>query len=199
MQKAAQAVSLKLPNVTHMSSNHLHSQVSHQVTFCFIKNNNKIPSNPKHSSPLAQQSLQASARKSHIKLGTLKLQLLCSLGTSPKERKGLLQTSHRTASVPVAQPTIPCMCLCESHSTSRVAVLEPALPSCLHCLPEASAPALPSHHSWQAESKQKRQPELDQQLSPPPSGTITPLHPSSQHHPQPQVQARLSHPLASSQ
>lgn len=70
MQKAAQAVSLKLPNVTHMSSNHLHSQVSHQVTFCFIKNN-KIPSNPKHSSTLAQQSLQASARKSHIKLGAL--------------------------------------------------------------------------------------------------------------------------------
>lgn len=83
---------------------------------------------------------------------TLKLHLLSSLGTSPQERKGLLQTSHRTGSVAVAQPTVPCMCLCESQPTSRVAVLEPALPSCLHCLPEASAPALPSH-SWQAEGK----------------------------------------------
>lgn len=56
---------------------------------------------------------------------------LSSLGTSLQERKGLLQSSHRTGSVPVAQPTVPCMCLCESHSTSRVALLEPALPSCL--------------------------------------------------------------------
>lgn len=87
MQEAAQAVSLKLPNVTHMSSNHLHSQVSHQVTSCFIKNNNKIPSNPKHSSPLAQQSLQASARKSHIKLGAL---WSCSFyaALAPLQRRG---------------------------------------------------------------------------------------------------------------
>lgn len=87
MQKATQAVSLKLPNVTHMSSNHLHSQVSHQVTSCFIKNNNKIPSNPKHSSPLAQQSLQASARKSHIKMGAL---WSCSFyaALAPLQRRG---------------------------------------------------------------------------------------------------------------
>lgn len=116
MQKATQAVSLKLPNVTHMSSNHLHHQVSHQVTSCFIKNNNKIPSNPKHSSPLAQQSLQASARKSHIKLGAL---WSCSFyaALAPLQRRGRdcfkpVTGQHQSQWLSPPSP----VCACVSHT-----------------------------------------------------------------------------------
>lgn len=70
------------------------------------------------------------------------------------------------------------MCLCESHSTSRVAVLEPALPSCLHCLPEASAPALPSRHSWQKASRSDSQSCISSFL-------LLPLAPSPHYTPHP--------------
>lgn len=56
----------------------------------------------------------------------------------------MLQTSHSSGSSPVAQPTVPWMCLCESHSTSRVAVLSqlppPACTASLKPLPQLFLP-----------------------------------------------------------
>lgn len=46
MQEDSKAFLLKLPNVTHMSSNHLHRQVSHPVTFCFNKVTTKYYQTP---------------------------------------------------------------------------------------------------------------------------------------------------------
>lgn len=181
--------------VRHMSSNHLHSQVSQHVTFCFIKSNNKTPNIQvlwlsrasrllpgKPTSSWGHSEAAPFIQPWHFSTG--------EEGIASNQSQDRISTSGSAHS--------PLYVLCESHSTSRVPVLQPALPSCLHFLPEASAPALPSHHSWQAESTSDSQCWISSFLLLPP-GTITPLQPSSQHHPQPQVQARLSHLLASPQ
>lgn len=129
-----------------MSSRHLHRQISHCVTFCFILKNHKTPPSPNISVLWLSRASRLLPAKPTSAGGTLSPYILFRLGTSLQESRGLLQVSHRTRSVPVAQlkfylhvsGVIPHL------QSSRVTVLEPSSALLPALPPQASVPAFPS-------------------------------------------------------